>query len=398
MDKVFQFEDFGTDQQSAAFVERFRQIVVGQPGAEEIAEMVFTAFNNPLRDRRRPLGVFALIGQSRTGKTMTAKALAKLFHKSEDALTKIDCGDYISDHQLIDIKGAPTSYKGYMEPSEVEALKPNQKDPTSKISPHNLRRARMGSRCPVNIVILDEFDRGIEELYQLFMGIFDDGKFTFGNGIEANYANTVFILTMNLGMDKVERLGESVGFKTVDTQITHADIEGVVFKALKRRFKPEFRNRLDKVVVFKQHSREDLKGIVKAEIAQIQERALTVLQAKQCFRILIDDAACQKVLQLADPLGGNAAAIKKVVEQVIVPVLGRVTSQEVVGYADRVTITVVDDVLSLKIEEGVADEELFKLMTMNSGRRDLIDLNSLDEILAQPLGRARPVEHDNNRR
>lgn len=396
MDKVFQFEDFGTDPQSAGFVERFRQIVVGQPGAEEIAEMVFTAYKNPLRDMNRPLGVFALIGQSRTGKTRTAKALAKLLHNNEEALTKIDCGDYLSDHQLIDIKGAPVSYKGYIEPHEVAQLKPNEKDPTSKLSPHNLRRARKGSSCKINIVVLDEFDRGIDVLYQLFMGIFDDASFTFGNGIKATYCNTVFILTMNLGMDQVERLQDRVGFKTSDTAVTQTDIETVVFKAMKRRFKPEFRNRLDKVVIFKTHSRADLLAIVGTEIAQIQERIMNVLNARHCFRLKIDDAACEKVLQLAEQYGEGAAAIKKVVEQKIVPVLGRASTQGILGYADLATITVDREELALKVEEGVADEELFKLMTVNSGRRNSLDESDLETVLAQPFGRALPA--DENRR
>lgn len=363
MNKVFQFEDFNADLQSVGFVERFRKLVIGQPDAEEIARMVHEAILNPLRDKKRPLGVFALIGPSRTGKTKTARALAKLFHNDEDALTKIDCGDYLSSHQIIDLKGAPVTYKGYIEPAEVAMLGSDEKDPTSKISPHNMKRVRRHSRSVVNIVLLDEFDRGHEDLYQLFMSIFDDGRYTFGNGITCNYANTIFILTMNLGMEQVERINDRVGFKTDHMKVTQDDIEAVVEKAMKRRFKPEFRNRLDKVVVFKQHTNEDLLNIVRTEIAQVQERIVDTLDARFSFRLVIDDAACKKVLQMAEPLGGNVPAIKKIVEQAIVPVIGRLSRQNIVAYGDRVTITVEADALSLRVEEGVADEELFALFS-----------------------------------
>jgi len=359
--EVVKIKDLRDSGSCEIFVERFAGKVIGQPGACDVARLIYKAMNNPLRDRNRPLGVFALIGPSRTGKSFTAKALASLIHNDEKALVKLNCGDYTESHQVLEIKGAPPSYAGYQDPGKIKHLQPQDEDGTSPLSPHNLARARRGSRRPVNIVLLDEFEKGHRELFKIFMSIFDDGQFTFGNGVKADYSDTVFILSMNLGMDKFEQSRQPVGFKTSSTNSAVEDLEIIVAREMRRYFKPEFRNRIDRVVVFKPHDHKGLVSIVRAEVMKLQMRILTGLEVSRCFLLTIDDAACEHILRLGD--ASDAAALKRVMEQVIVPALDSLRGHGDLGFGDRVTITVGDDGdLAFNVEPDAANQELFDLI------------------------------------
>ncbi|MCA9803513.1 MAG: ATP-dependent Clp protease ATP-binding subunit [Cyanobacteria bacterium HKST-UBA02] len=386
--EVVKIKDLKDSGSCEIFVERFAGKVIGQPGASDVARLIYKAMNNPLRDRNRPLGVFALIGPSRTGKSLTARALASLIHNDEKALVKLNCGDYTESHQVLEIKGAPPSYAGYQDPDKIKHLQPQDEDGTSPLSPHNLARARRGSRRPVNIVLLDEFEKGHRELFKIFMSIFDDGQFTFGNGITADYSDTVFILSMNLGMDKFEQSRQAVGFKTSSNSNAGEDLEIIIAREMRRYFKPEFRNRIDRVVVFKPHDHAGLLSIVRAEVMKLQMRILTGLEAPRCFLLTIDDTACEHILRLGD--AGDAAAIKRVMEQTIVPALDSLRGQGDLGFGDRVTITVGDDGdLAFNIEPDAANQELYDLLPMvvyKDGWRH-----------APALTRPLPASHDRDR-
>lgn len=351
------------------FVDRFQNLVIGQPGACQIARMVFRSISNPLRDKHRPLGVFALLGPSRTGKTMTAKALSELLHGRQDAFTKINCADFGEKHQLLELKGAPPSYVGYKDSNDVRKLKPDEIDDYSRISPHNLARVRQGSRRHVDIVLLDEFEKGHRDMFKMFMGIFDDALFTFGNGGVADYSNTVFILTMNLGMDKFELGKNAIGYATAHSGARKADLESIVCKEMERAFKPEFRNRIDKVVIFHPHDHSSLIKIVKSEIRQLQARIFSSLPFKDVFWLVIDDRACSRLLELCGENHTDAAGLKGLIEQLITPALGEIINSQQLGYGDRVTISLsTDEEIVFKIEEGVADEEIFNLLPTQIGR------------------------------
>lgn len=387
--EVVKIKDLRDSASCEIFVKRFAGKVIGQPGACDIARLIYKAINNPLRDRNRPLGVFALIGPSRTGKSLTAKALASLIHNDEKALVKLNCGDYTESHQVLEIKGAPPSYAGYQDPDKIRHLQPEDEDGTSPLSPHNLARARRGSRRPVNIVLLDEFEKGHRELFKIFMSIFDDGQFTFGNGVKADYSETVFILSMNLGMDKFEQSRQSVGFKTSSRSTAVEDLEIIIDREMRRYFKPEFRNRIDRVVVFKPHERAALLSIVRAEVMKIQMRILAGLEVSRCFLLTIDDGACEHILRLDD--AGDAAALKRVIEQVIVPALDSLRGQGDLGFGDRVTITVGEDGdLAFNIEPDAANQELFDLIPRVVRR----DCWSQAPALPRPLPAGRDRDQD----
>lgn len=369
------------DEGSSAFLDGFKKIVIGQPQAEKVALAAFESINNPLRDRNRPIGVYALIGPSRTGKTYTARALARLIHGDAEALTKINCGDYVNEHQLLDLKGAPPSYVGYADPKVVKTLDDDEVDGTSKLSPHNLKRVRLNSKSEVNIVVLDEFEKAASECYRFFMGVFDDGLTTFGNGIEGDFTNTIFILTMNLGMDKVESLARgAIGFNRDNVRLTEKDIENVVRKEMERRFKPEFRNRLDQIVVFRPHEHSELLAIVEAEVKEIQKRIILNLPEAKHFVLAVDEAGARFLLDEASKDKNDVAALKRTMSAHILSPLAREMAKGSIRLGDRVTVSCSGEGnLTFKVLKGDAIFELSGLrkehgVKSNPGERQIVSV------------------------
>lgn len=362
------------DTNSSAFLSVFKELLIGQPQAEKIALAAFEAINNPLRDKKRPIGVYALIGPSRTGKTYTARILAKLLHMDENALTKINCGDYVNEHQLLELKGAPPSYVGYVEPATVRKLAPSDVDGTSKLSQHNLKRVRLNSSREIDIVVLDEFEKADADCYRFFMGIFDDGLTAFGNGIEGDFTNTIFILTMNLGMDKVEQLATGgIGFTSKEVVVNQSEIEDIVAREMQRRFKPEFRNRLDAVVVLKHHTIADLLAIVGTEVKLVQERILQQLPEHQQFYLEVRECAAEFLLAETRKEKEDVAALKRVVNSLLLVALGRELSKKNIRGGDRVIVTCDDgQSLSFKVVRNGGGEELLQFRrTMKAPRTGL---------------------------
>lgn len=303
-----------------AFVHQFGRKIVGQPAAEQFAAMVHNLYTNPFRDKTRPIGVFYLVGPSRTGKSYSGEVLAELVHGTADALTRLQCGDYEEDHQVADLRGAPPGYIGFKDPEKLK-LEEDDEDPTSLISTHNLMRMRMKSGKVIDIVLLEEFEKSGFDFYKFWMGAFDKGKVKLSNGKVVDFTNTVFILTSNLGMDQLENLAKgSIGFTGGPKTITQSEVAGVVDEEMKKRYKPEFRNRLDAVLIFQPFKAEELAKVVITEVARVQERIDKQTPAGQRFKLVCDEGARKQLLLQT---GTNVGELKRVMQTELLTPLGR---------------------------------------------------------------------------
>jgi hypothetical protein len=320
-----------------AFVHQFGRKIIGQPAAEQIASMVHNAYSNPFRDKTRPIGVYYLVGPSRTGKSYTGEVLAELMHGTQDALTRLQCGDYEEDHQVADLRGAPPGYIGFKDVGKLK-LTADDEDPTTPISNHNLMRLRMKSGKEIDIVLLEEFEKSSYDFYKFWMGAFDKGKVKLSDGRIVDFTNTVFILTSNLGMEQLEDLAKGgIGFTTGGPKvITEDDVKGVVDAEMKRRYKPEFRNRLDAVVIFRPFSAEELGKVVVTELARIQERVTKQAPVGKRFKLVCDEGARK---QLLIQTGTNVAELKRVMQKELLTPLGRLFNMGKLPPACTVTVS-----------------------------------------------------------
>lgn len=342
-----------------SFGERFSARVIGQPGALTVAQMAYNLAKNPLRDKSRPIGIFFLAGPSRTGKSLTGVALAEFFHNNPDAMTRIQASDYTEDHQLLELKGAPPSFVGYRDPKDPKnKLESHETDPYSVISTHNLRRVRLGSGELVDIVVIEEFEKSSQDFYKFWMGVFDKGVARLGNGDVADFRNTIFILTSNIGMDELEkRATRSIGFRAQESKVEEGDIESCVEEAMRRTYKPEFRNRLDAVVVFKPFKADTLLKIVDSELAQVQERINKEMPAGQDFLLVVGDEAKHHLLATVN---NNVAELKRVINRDVLMPLGRLLNSSQVCGGDVVRIDAVEGKLQFRVASegfGVPEHE-----------------------------------------
>lgn len=342
------------------FVRQFAERVIGQPEALNVALQAYNAAHNPLRDMSRPIGIYLLIGPSRTGKTLTAETLALLLHGSKDALIRLQGGDYRQEHQVLDLKGSPPSYVGYKDPNEDKGkLAASDVDSVSVISNHNLKRVRLGSDSAVNIILIDESEKADPEFFKLWMGIFDTGTLRLGNGEMVDFSNTIFIMTSNLGMAAVEKLARGgIGFTSSARDVTRDDVQSVVSQALVQVYPPEFRNRIDAVVIFQPLQDNDMRSIVKHEIALVQERIDKQLKKENSFALKVTDAAGDFLLQETLNKHKSIAELKRVVSRQIETPLGRELQRGTIKGGDVVHVSLgADGTLSFAVERGVSEED-----------------------------------------
>ncbi len=217
-----------------------RRRVIGQDAAvARLAEALRTA-KAGLRDPRRPLGVFLLLGPTGTGKTELARALAEFLFGDERRLIRLDMSEYSDKHQAARLVGSPPGYVGHDEGGQLtEAV-----------------RAR-----PYSVVLFDEVEKAHPDVHNLFLQIFEEGSLTDGHGRKASFREAVILLTSNLGADADAAAPRVMGFQRAPAD--GADpAEQAMLAAVERAFRPELRNRIQKVLLFRELGPEAVRGIV----------------------------------------------------------------------------------------------------------------------------------------
>jgi ATP-dependent Clp protease ATP-binding subunit ClpC len=229
---------------------RLHERIIGQDEAIKAISDAIRRARAGLKDPRRPIGSFILIGPSGVGKTELAKALAEFMFDDEEALVRIDMSEYREQHTVSRLFGAPPGYIGYEEGGQLtEAVR----------------------RRPYRVILFDEIEKAHPEVWNALLQILDDGRLTDGQGNLVDFRNTVLIMTSNLGTEYVRSSG-SLGFldnaSNREERAAHEKIE----KALKSTFRPEFLNRIDEIITFSPLSLEQMTQIVDLQMKEVSER------------------------------------------------------------------------------------------------------------------------------
>lgn len=332
---------------ASAFRQHFGSHIVGQPNAERVALAAYERAQNPLRDMTKPIGIYVLIGPSRTGKTETGKVLAKFIHQDETAVTVVEASDFIERHLMTSLTGSSNTYVGYLSPQEVAKLDKRSVDPTSIVSGHNMRRVRLDSQSKIDVVIINEFEKGCEDFYKFWMGAWDNGFVIHKNGVKTDFSNTIFIVTMNLGMEQLKDLEKPpIGFRhdqSVKIKVTEADVQKVVDTELKKKYKKEFLNRITAFVVYRPLGRDDMLRISELEVGKIKERIETQISARQAFTLDVQESAREFLVDRTIEEDGDVAELKRQVESLVADKLGRLLAGKKIGGGDYVAVARGDD-------------------------------------------------------
>ncbi|MCB8946602.1 MAG: ATP-dependent Clp protease ATP-binding subunit [Ardenticatenaceae bacterium] len=251
---IYQF----TQEESARLLEMendLRQHIVGQGEAIEAIAKAVRRARAGLKDPQRPIGSFIFLGPTGVGKTELTKALAKFLFGSEDALVQLDMSEFMERHNVARLVGSPPGYVGYEDAGQLtEAVR----------------------RRPYSIVVFDEIEKAHPETFNILLQIMEEGHLSDAKGQKINFRNTIIIMTSNVGADTIRR-GPNLGFafQRDDAMVEkeqYKEMRKTLMDELKRKFRPEFINRVDSIVVFRQLSKEDIRKIVDIILSEVNER------------------------------------------------------------------------------------------------------------------------------
>ncbi len=230
-----------------------------------------------LNPEGRPVGIFLLLGPTGTGKTRTVEALAEVLHGSEKKVVKIDCGEFQSDHEVAKLIGAPPGYLGHSETQPVLT----QEKLSQAISPE----------CPVSIVLFDEIEKAAPALSTLLLGILDRATLTLGDNTTVNFEQSLIFLTSNLGArEMMKEMKPDLGFQGSGERNPvelASKLENIGVAAVRRRYSPEFVNRIDVVITYQPLDEQALAAILEQHIGDLQKHVNTRLGSRS-FEIEID--------------------------------------------------------------------------------------------------------------
>ena len=240
--------------------------VVGQDDAINKVVKAIQRNRVGLKDPRKPIGSFIFLGPTGVGKTELARALARYMFDGEDALIRVDMSEYMEKFSLSRLIGAPPGYVGYEEGGQL----------TEKVR-----------RKPYSVVLLDEIEKAHPDIFNILLQVLDDGQLTDGLGRKVDFKNTLIIMTSNIGARQLKDFGTGVGFATTaKTSSSEETSRGVIEKALKRTFSPEFLNRIDDVIIFNSLEEKHISMIIDIIMKDVLKRLNTL-----GFELSITDAA-----------------------------------------------------------------------------------------------------------
>ncbi|MBI5764521.1 MAG: ATP-dependent chaperone ClpB [Planctomycetes bacterium] len=284
--------------------ERLHDRVVGQDEAIRAVSDAVRRSRAGLGDPHRPIGSFLFLGPTGVGKTELCKALASFLFDDDSAFVRIDMSEFMEQHSVARLIGAPPGYVGYEEGGRLtEAV----------------------HRKPYSVILLDEIEKAHRDVFNVLLQVLDDGRLTDGHGRTVDFRNTLVVMTSNIGSEYIQQLSETGG--------TELEIEIKVKEALKRHFRPEFLNRIDETIIFHRLGREQIAAIAEIQLAGLRRRL-----TDRGLGLKLSEKAKDKLARDGyDPVYG-ARPLKRVIQQEIEsPLAKRILGGE---YASGGTVTI----------------------------------------------------------
>ena len=311
------------------FAEGLGARIVGQQDAVRQLSGIYQTFLAKMNPPGRPIGTMLFLGPTGSGKTRIIEAAAEILFDDPNAMVKIDCAEFQHSHEIAKLIGSPPGYLGHRETSPL-------------LTQENLNRMHT-DELKLSLVLFDEIEKASDSLWQLLLGILDKATLTLGDNRRVDFSHTIVIMTSNLGAREMSELisggiGFTQGKRTksdteidVDQQICRTAVE-----AARRKFSPEFMNRIDKMVVFRSLKESHLRQILDLELNAVQERVMNFAGTKFVFQC--SEGAKDVLLREGLDSRYGARHLKRSVDRLLVSPLSNLVASEQVMFGDLIYV------------------------------------------------------------
>lgn len=262
--------------------ERLKERVVGQEEAIEAVSNSVRRARAGLQDPGRPIGTFLFLGPTGVGKTELCKALASFLFDDENAMVRIDMSEFMEQHSVARLIGAPPGYVGYEEGGRLtEAIR----------------------RRPYSVILFDEIEKAHRDVFNILLQVFDDGRLTDGHGRTVDFRNTIIAMTSNIGSQYIQ---DFIGHGSKE------ELDENIRKALKDVFRPEFLNRIDETIIFSSLTKEQIGNIVEIQLEELKNRL-----SQHSLKLSVTESAKKHLIDEGYDITYGARPLKRTIQQLI---------------------------------------------------------------------------------
>ena len=324
----FRLDPTKTGRQAHAFETKLRRLIVGQDEAIGQVVNVYQQHLAGMNAPGRPIGNFLFLGPTGSGKTHVVEASAECLLYNSRAITKIDCAEFQHSHEIAKLIGSPPGYLGHRETHPLLCQEQLDQYHTDDVR--------------ISLVLFDEIEKASDALWNLLLGILDKATLTLGDNRKVDFSNAILFMTSNLGAVEMNALlRPGLGFrglpidandKKVEDKLTRSGVE-----AARRKFTPEFMNRLDKVVTFRSLGNEQLRRILEIELSQVQHRVFNAARGRS-FIFKLTELAKDFLLREGTDAKYGARHLKRAIERLLVQPLANLIATEQIRGGDWIRV------------------------------------------------------------
>src|SRR5499426_1521350 len=309
------------------FEDKLTALIVGQDRAVRRITGLYQIFLAGLAHPGRPIGTLLFLGPTGSGKTRVVEAASEVLFGDSNLVTKIDCAEFQHSHEIAKLIGSPPGYLGHRETSPM-------------LTQENLDRSHT-EMTKLSLVLFDEIEKASDSLWQLLLGILDKATLTLGDNRRVDFSRSIVIMTSNLGAREMsELISGGIGFAP-KSGVVDAEVDQKIYKtaleAAKRKFSPEFMNRIDKVVVFQTLQAVHLQKILDIELGMVQDRILNS-RGDGKFVFKCTTKAKEFLLKEGTDLKYGARHLKRALERYLVYPLSNLVATNQVSLGDLVNV------------------------------------------------------------
>ncbi len=307
------------------------KLVVGQDEAIEQIVNIYQMYLTGLTAPGRPVGNFLFLGPTGSGKTRTVEATAEALVHNPRAVVKIDCAEFQHSHEIAKLIGSPPGYLGHRETHPLLSQEVINQHHTDTIK--------------LSFILFDEIEKASDALWNLLLGILDKATLTLGDNRKVDFSRAMIFMTSNLGASEMNALvAPKLGFRAVsgtpqsgaESEELEKKISRTGVEAARRKFTPEFMNRIDKVVVFKPLGESELRRILDLELGQVQQRIL-VSPAEKSFVFTVSPAGKSFLLSEGTDIKYGARHLKRAIEKLLVHPLSNLMATNQINAGDWIS-------------------------------------------------------------